>query len=96
MMLTEWNLHRRLGIGLTTTIALWGTLSIFLISFQCGPSEPWRFIDQESRCLNLVRATGIEQIDLRTLLTMRRVPSGSVWVSLTSLLTLRSSYFLCM
>ncbi|KAH7063967.1 hypothetical protein BKA63DRAFT_538115 [Paraphoma chrysanthemicola] len=53
MMLTELNLHRHLGVGLTITIALWGLVSIFVICFQCGSSEPWRFIERQNQCLNL-------------------------------------------
>ncbi|KAF2035185.1 hypothetical protein EK21DRAFT_54871 [Setomelanomma holmii] len=51
--ITEAELHRYLGITLTVTIALWGVVFAIVTSFQCGGSEPWRFIDRESKCFNL-------------------------------------------
>ncbi|KAF1913211.1 hypothetical protein BDU57DRAFT_457023 [Ampelomyces quisqualis] len=53
MILTASDLHRNLGIGLTGIIALWGFISEFVAAFQCGSSEPWRFISPDQRCLNM-------------------------------------------
>jgi hypothetical protein len=54
MILTASDLHRNLGIGLTGIIALWGVISQFVVAFQCGSLESWRFIEPRHRCLNLV------------------------------------------
>jgi hypothetical protein len=54
MILTASDLHRRLGITLTTFIAVWGVASELAAAFQCGISEPWHFFGQGSKCFSLV------------------------------------------
>ncbi|KAF1960760.1 hypothetical protein CC80DRAFT_544155 [Byssothecium circinans] len=54
MILTASDLHRILGIGLTVLIALWGIVSEFVAAFQCGTTQPWRFIGMETRCLSML------------------------------------------
>jgi hypothetical protein len=54
MILTASDLHRNLGISLTSIIALWGVISQLVAAFQCGSFESWRFIDPKHHCLDLV------------------------------------------
>mgnify|MGYP004537318443 CR=1 FL=1 len=54
MILTASDRHRRLGLGLTGFIALWGVVSMITTSFQCGSTYPWRTDDRERDCINLV------------------------------------------
>jgi hypothetical protein len=46
--------HRTLGIALTGIIVSWGIISIVVGALQCGPHEPWRFIETTHKCVNLV------------------------------------------
>jgi hypothetical protein len=54
MILTAADLHRRLGVVMAVSIALWGVVGDFVAAFQCGANEPWRFFGPQSDCLNLV------------------------------------------
>lgn len=54
MILTASERHRNLGLGLTGFIALWGIVSVFVTSFQCGSSYPWRTDDLERDCIDMV------------------------------------------
>ncbi|KAF2475868.1 uncharacterized protein BDR25DRAFT_212428 [Lindgomyces ingoldianus] len=61
MILIASELHRRLGIFLSTFIAVWGIVSEFATAFQCGTHEPWRSFLGERNCFNTPafwRATG--------------------------------------
>lgn len=54
MILTESNVHRKLGWLLTIFIALWGVVAEFVAAFQCGAGLPWQFIGENANCLKLV------------------------------------------
>ncbi|KAF2786903.1 hypothetical protein K505DRAFT_354168 [Melanomma pulvis-pyrius CBS 109.77] len=53
MILTASDLHRRLGITLTTFIAVWGIASVLAAAFQCGIKHPWHSFGQGSSCFSL-------------------------------------------
>ncbi|KAF2268656.1 hypothetical protein CC78DRAFT_540516 [Lojkania enalia] len=50
MILTASELHRRMGIALTTFIAAWGVVSEFVAAFQCGKNRPWHSFGPDSNC----------------------------------------------
>lgn len=54
MILTASDLHRRLGITITTFIVVWGVVGEFVAAFQCGAKEPWRFMGETSTCVGMV------------------------------------------
>ncbi|KZM20638.1 hypothetical protein ST47_g8280 [Ascochyta rabiei] len=54
MILTASNKHRNLGLGLTGFIALWGVVSIFVTSFQCGSTYPWRTDGPGHECIDMI------------------------------------------
>ncbi|XP_014552010.1 hypothetical protein COCVIDRAFT_41763 [Bipolaris victoriae FI3] len=54
MILTASKTHRNLGLSLAGFIALWTVFSICLAAFQCGTTEPWRFLGNEEMCFNIV------------------------------------------
>ena len=80
MILTASELHRNIGIGVTSFIALWGVVSEFVIAFQCGPLEPWRFIQPSSLCLDLVRSAST-RTQLRPTNGVSRYSFGALWAS---------------
>ena len=57
MNITASDRHRRLGLGLTAFIALWGIVSVIATSFQCGSTYPWRTSDRDSQCIDFVSLT---------------------------------------
>jgi hypothetical protein len=78
MMLSAGTLHRNLGIGLTGIIAAWGFVSEFVAAFSCGSVEPWRFLDHEHHCIDLVRTI----MHPHTSLVVLTVTKASFWLSM--------------
>ncbi|KAI8938406.1 hypothetical protein NX059_004301 [Plenodomus lindquistii] len=54
MILTASPMHRHMGLGLTGFISVWGIVSEFVTAFQCGNVEPWRFLNSEDKCIDMV------------------------------------------
>lgn len=54
IILTASKPHRNLGLALASFIGLWTVFSICLAAFQCGTTEPWRFLGNEEMCFNIV------------------------------------------
>jgi hypothetical protein len=54
MILTASKMHRNLGLALAGFIALWAVFSICVSAFQCGTTDPWRFLGNEEVCFNIV------------------------------------------
>lgn len=83
VILTASEIHRNVGIVVIVLISLWGIVAEFVIGFQCGPVEPWRFFHRSAHCLDLVSEISFSRFS-KISADNYRPYFGALWVSSTS------------